>query len=59
MASYRKGVAYIALYDEPHCMDADEMRGYASVHVLAEVFDKDEFKVAQDVVRYRLQHEGE
>ena len=56
MASYRKGVVYIALNDEPRCVDAEEMRGYASVHVLAEVFDKDEFKVAQDVVKYRKEN---
>lgn len=53
MASYRKGVCYIALYDEPRELDALAMSGYASVHVLAEVFDKDEAQVAQDVVKLR------
>ena len=53
MASYRKGVRYIALYDEPREMDAGNMAGYASVHVLAEVFDKPESKVAEDVIKQR------
>lgn len=53
MASYRKGVRYIALYDEPREMDASAMSGYASVHVLAEVFDKHELIVAEDVIQQR------
>lgn len=53
MASYKRGVAYIALNDEPYEMSAENMSGYASVHVLAEVFDKDERKVAEDVIRFR------
>jgi hypothetical protein len=53
MASYRAGVRYIALYDEPREMDAHEMSGYASVHVLAEVFNKDEKQVAEDVIKQR------
>ena len=53
MASYRKGVRYIALYDEPREMSAENMSGYASVHVLAEVFDKTEMQVAEDVIRQR------
>ena len=54
MASYRKGVRYIALYDEPRELDAEAMAGYASVHVLAEVFDKDEKLVAADVIKQRF-----
>jgi hypothetical protein len=53
MASYRAGVRYIALYDEPREMNPDEMRGYASMHVLAEVFGKDEMQVAEDVIKQR------
>ena len=53
MASYLKGVRYIAFYDEPREMDAENMAGYASVHVLAEVFDKDEKIVAGDVIKQR------
>jgi len=59
MASYRKGVAYIALNDEPMILSAEEMQGYASVHVLGEAFDKTNEKVAQDVIDYRLKYKGE
>lgn len=52
-ASYRRGVRYIALYDEPREMDAANMSGYASVHTLAEVFNKHELIVAEDVIRQR------
>ena len=53
MASYRKGVRYIAFYDEPRELDAEAMAGYVSVHVLAEVFDKTEAGVAADVIKQR------
>jgi hypothetical protein len=58
-ASYRRGIEYIALNDEPREMDESNMSGYASVHVLAEVFQKDEKDVARDVVRYRVKQAKE
>lgn len=50
---YRVGVAWIALNDEPTIDDADVMSGYASVHLLAELFEKETIQVARDVIRWR------
>jgi len=52
-ASYRVGVAWIALNDEPEDLDASNVAGYISTTLLADLFDKDPEKVGEDVVRYR------
>ena len=53
MASYRAGVEWIALNDEPQEMDLEAISGYISTILLAVVFDKNIDKVAQDVLRFR------
>lgn len=58
-ASYRRGLWYIALNDEPTEMDAEQMQGFASVHLLSELFGVSTERVARDVVRYRRKHEKE
>jgi hypothetical protein len=51
--SYRKAIEAIALNDEPLEMDVEAMAGMASVMVVAVAFDKDQDKVAADVIRFR------
>ena len=52
-ASYRKGVEWIALNDEPDTMDVDEIAGFISTALLADLFGKDEHEVAKAVARWR------
>lgn len=52
-ASYREAVEVIALNDEAEEMDAETVRGLASVMVVAAIFDVSTKRVAADVVRYR------
>jgi hypothetical protein len=54
-ASYRKGVAWIAWNDEPEDLDPENVSGYISTSLLADLFGKDPLDVAKDVVRYRKQ----
>lgn len=53
---YKAGVEFIALNDEPTYMSDEEqewMAGFASVHLLALLFNKEPATVAADVVKYR------
>lgn len=52
-ASYRKGIEWIALNDEPDDRDAENVAGYISTILLSDLFGKDPDDVARDVVRYR------
>ncbi len=52
-ASYREGVWWVAFNDDPGQLDAEEVRGFVSVLLLADLFGKDEAHVARDVVRLR------
>lgn len=55
-ASYREGVAWIALNDDPASSDAlnaEELQGLISVALLADLFGKDQLEVAKAVVAYR------
>lgn len=52
-ASYREGVAWIALNDEPEEMDQESVKGYISVLLLADLFGKEPEDVAVDVLSYR------
>jgi hypothetical protein len=54
---YKAGIECIALNDEPEDMDAEHMRGFASVMLLAHLFGKTQEKVARDVVAYRQKRE--
>jgi hypothetical protein len=54
-ASYRHGVSWIALNDEP-ILDADQITGLISIGLLADLFGKDPETVAADVIRYRIRY---
>lgn len=51
--AYRRGVAYIALNDEPTWMEAADVQWMLSVQTLAEAFDLEAIAVARAVVRFR------
>lgn len=52
-ASYRRGVEWIALNDEAGSSDAEDVAGYISTLLLADLFGVEPERVARDVVRYR------
>jgi len=53
---YRFGVAWIAENDEPDTLDAEEVSGYISTLLLADLAGKDALVVAEDIVRYRTKN---
>ncbi len=55
-ASYREGVAWIALNDEPTDLDPESVDGYVATLLLADLFGKEPREVAEAVVRYRRKH---
>lgn len=52
-ASYRNGVEWIALNDEPAETDPEAVAGLISVCLLADLFGTDTSSVTDDVLRYR------
>lgn len=55
-ASYRAGIAWIALNDDPGSIEAfqlDTLSGLISVCLLADLFGVDSERVARDVIKYR------
>jgi hypothetical protein len=59
-ASYREAVAWIALNDESGSDDGPEqIIGYASTVMIADLFDVESAKVAQDIHRKREQYRKE
>jgi len=52
-ASYREGIEIIALNDEPTILDVEEMIGFPSVMLLAELFGVTQEKVAGDIIKFR------
>ena len=52
-ASYRMGVRWIALNDEPTETEMEWVQGFISVCLLADLFGKSTAEVARDVLRYR------
>lgn len=54
-ASYPAGVDWIAFNDEPEDIDVDNVAGYISTSLLAELFGKDAAKVAADIVQRRVE----
>lgn len=54
-ASYREGVAWIALNDEPSDVDPDSVASYISTMLLADLFGKEPADVAKAIVRKRRQ----
>jgi hypothetical protein len=53
-ASYREGVAWIALNDEPTQIDASVIAEMISVTLLADLFGVSPERVAADIVKARL-----
>lgn len=54
-ASYRKAVEWIAAEDEPEDLNAEEITGYITVHLVADIFGKEPEAVARAIVRKRKQ----
>lgn len=54
-ASYRHGIDWIALNDDPNDMEVKSVRTYISVLMLADLFNVTEERVAADVVKVREQ----
>lgn len=52
-ASYRNGVDWIAMNDEPEDLDPDSVAGYISTLLLADLFGKPASEVAHDIIRVR------
>lgn len=58
-ASYREGIAWIAMNDDPDSSDAydlEQLSGLISVLLLADLFGVDPEKVAKDVIKHRRKH---
>lgn len=51
---YRYGVMWVALNDEPLDESVDSVKGYVSTLLLADLYNKEPVKVAEDIVNYRL-----
>ena len=57
-ASYRAGIAWIANNDSPgDDSTAEEIAGFISSLLLADLFDVEPEKVGWDVFRYRKDHD--
>lgn len=54
-ASYRQGVAFIALNDDAENVEVDEVANTISVGLLADLFGLETEIVANEVISYRLQ----
>ncbi len=54
-ASYREGVRWIGWNDEGGESDPNEIAGFISTLLLADLFGKPALEVAQDIVRFRGQ----
>ena len=52
--TYKTAVQWIADNDEPTQFDAYEVSGFISVQLVADLYGKDSFDVALDVVNVRL-----
>lgn len=56
-ASYREAVQWIAHNDESYDTDTDSIAGYISTLLIADIFDVEPSKVANDVLRERNKRE--
>lgn len=52
-ASYREGVEYVAMNDEPTLLDPEWLLGQPTIQLLSILFGKTDDQVAADVVRFR------
>jgi hypothetical protein len=57
-ASYRAGVAWIADHDESHQRDLEAISAVNTTRLLAELFGRDERRVAVDVLKLRVIRDG-
>ena len=57
-ASYREAITWIAVNDEPRWSDVDEIAGMISVTLIASIFQVEQNKIAQDILRYRVKNFG-
>ena len=56
-ASYKFGIAWIALNDNPGDEEGlEEVSGYISTALLADLFSVHQKKVAQDVINFKAKH---
>lgn len=55
-ASYRQGIEFIAMNDEPTDLDAKSIAAYISTSLLADLFGKEPLKVAQDILKIRMRN---
>jgi hypothetical protein len=55
-ASYRHGIEHIALNDDPASLELRSVAATISVALLADLFGRDRFEVADDVIAYRRKH---
>jgi hypothetical protein len=56
-ASYRDGIAWIALNDNAGSDDGvEDIAGYISTCLLADLFEKNTADVAKAILRYRQKH---
>lgn len=53
-ASYREGVEWIALNDEPMDLDPKSISWYISVCLLSDLFKVSNIKVATDILKIRI-----
>lgn len=54
---YREAVAWVALNDnagDREAYDVQSLHGYVTVGMVADLFGRDQLKVAYDVVKYRI-----
>ena len=54
MKGYRFAVAWIAGNDEPEELDPERVAGYISTGLVADLFEKDTFEVAEKIVEHRV-----
>lgn len=52
-ASYRKGVEWIALNDDPLVLQVDDLAGTISIALLSDLFEVGQAKVIEDVLKIR------
>lgn len=55
MKGYRFAVSWIGNNDEPEDLDVENVSGYISTILVADIFEKDPLEVAEKIVKYRKQ----
>lgn len=59
LTKYQRGVEWIALNDEPSLTDEESIVDLISVGLISDIFDKNPYTVANDVINYRRKHHTE